>query len=322
MVFRDVNYINYHNMLSTVKHQPPYRNSGNAYPLGDRKYSARHFRKEDDGSFSVWYSNREKTDQFVTGTTPEAEKRHENYMKNCRLGVVRPDNSFEFVATLYEQGENMMLSEGLAGHLYNDVTRGGLMFTKGKFTHPVFTGLRIDCRSGKAITEYKIFRKILDRKKANEHMKQYAEFLRVGPVMYLIMSDRGITEVYDDLYAEYGRDNFAKIGDADAVRMVKEGRYVDAVCALGMKNHWGVVYDARQRAIARASGQPVPESLFKLYSRLREVTVNRVKKEFRTAAVTEENSLFEYQELEVGHKPPSSKWEYKITVNGEPVKRV
>lgn len=322
MTFRDVNYINYHNMLSTVKFQAPYRGSGNAYPLGDRKYSARHFRKEDDGSFSVWYSNREMTDRFVTGTTPEVEKRHENYMKNCRLGVVRPDNSFEFVAALYEQGDNRMLSEGLGGHLYNDVTRGGLMLTKGKFTHPVFTGLRIDCNSGKAITDYKIFRKILDRKKANEYMKQYEEFKRVGPMMYQSMTDRGISEVYDDIYAEYGEKDFRNIGDAQAMRMVREGKYVDAVCVFGMHRQWGTVYDTRQRAIARAAGQPLQDSLFKLNSRVREMTLKRIKDEFRDIAVAEENSLFEYEELEAGHKPPASKWEYKITVNDEPVKRV
>lgn len=322
MTFRDINYINYHNLSSTVKYQAPYRDSGNAYPLGDRKYSARHFRKEDDGSFSIWYSNREKTDQFVTGTTPESEKRHENYMKNCRLGLVRPDNSFEFVASLYEQGENMMLSEGLAGHLYNDVTKGGLMLTKGKYTHPVFQGLRVDCSSGKAVTDYKIFRQILDRKKANEYMKRYAEFLRVGPVMYQTMTDRGLSEVYDDLYAEYGENGFARLGNAEAMRMVKEGKYVDAVCVFGMHRQWGVVYDTRQRAALKANGEPLPDNLFKLYPRVKEMTLKRVKDNFRDIAVAEDKSLFEYEELEAGHAPPSSKWEYKITVNGEPVNRV
>lgn len=321
MTFRDINYINYQNMVSTTKREAPYRNSGNAYPLGDRKYSSRHFRKEDDGSFSVWYSNREQTDQFVTRTAPESEKRHENFMKNCRLGVVRPDNSFEFVATLYAQGENMMLSEGLAAHVYNDITRGGLMLTRGKFTHPVFTGLRIDCNSGKAVTDYKIFRKILDRKKANEYMKQYAEFLRVGPAMYKSMTDNGITEVYDDLYAEYG-ERFPKISNAEAMRMVREGKYVDAVCVFGMHRQWGVIYETRQRAIARASGRPIEDSYFKLYPRLREMTLKRIKDEFRDIAVVEENSLFEYEELEAGHKPPASKWEYKITVDGKQVTRV
>jgi hypothetical protein len=322
MIFRDINYINHHNLVSTTKFQEPYRNSGNAYPLGDRKYSARHFRKEDDGSFSIWYSNREQTDQFVTGTTPTANKRHENYMKNCRLGVVRPDNSFEFVATLYEQGENMMLSESLGGHLYNDVTRGGLMFTKGKFTHPVFTGLRINCNTGKAITDYKIFRKILDRKKANEYMKRYEEFKRVGPMMYQSMTDRGISEVYDDLYTEYGDEGFTRLGNVEAMRMVKEGKYVDAVCAFGLHHQWGTLYDTKQRAILRAAGEPVSDGYFKLNPRVRETTLKRIKDEFRDIAVAEENSLFEYEELEAGHRPPASKWKYKITVNDEPVNRV
>lgn len=322
MTFRDVNYINYSNMTVTVKYQAPYRNSGNAYPLGDRKYSSRHFRKEDDGSFSVWYSNRERTDQFVTGTTPESEKRHENYMKNCRLGLVRPDNSFEFVASLYEQGENMMLSEGLNGRLYNDVTKDGLMLIKGKYTHPVFQGLRIDCTTGKAVTDYKIFRQVLDRKKANEYMKQYAEFVRVGPVMYQSMTDRGLSEVYDDLYTEYGEDGFTRLGDVEAMRMVKEGKYVDAVCVFGMKRQWGVVYETRQRAVMRASGEPIPDGLFKLYPRVKELALRRVKNDFRDIAVAEDKSLFEYEQLEAGHNPPSSKWPYKITVNGEQVKRL
>lgn len=321
MTFRDVNYINYQNLLSTTKHQAPYRDSGNAYPLGDRKYSTRHFRKEADGSFSLWYANRERADRHVTGTEHEGEKRWSDYMENSRIGVVRPDNSFEFTARGYGQGDNMMLSEGLAGHLYNDVTRGGLMLTKGRFFHPVFRGLRIDCSSGKAVTDYKIFRRVLDRKKANEYMKQYDQFKRVGPVMYQSLNDDGIAEVYDDLLNEYGRE-FDTLGDVEAMRMVKEGKYVDAICVFAFKVTPGLKHFAQERARAKADGEPLFNRFFHWYPRSRVMTLKRIKDSFRDIAVAEDESLFDYEELEVGHKPPSSKWAYKITVDGVQVERV
>lgn len=321
MSFRDVNYINYHNLVSTTKYQAPYRNSGNAYPLGDRKYSSRHFRKENDGSFSLWYANRERADRHVTGTEYEGEKRYADYMENSRIGVVRPDNSFEFTARGYHQGENMMLSEGLAGHLYNDVTRGGLMLTKGKFSHPVFQGLRIDCSSGKAVTDYKIFRKVLDRKKANEYMKQYDQFKRVGPMMYQSLTDDGIVEVYDDLLSEYGPE-FGALGDVEGMRMVKEGKYVDAICVFAFAVTPGLKHFAQERARLKAGGELVPNRFFQWYPRSRVITLKRIKEGFRDIAVAEDESLFDYEELEVGHKPPSTKWAYKITVNGTQVVRV
>jgi hypothetical protein len=322
MAFYDVNYIKYAN-LERISRSKPFRGSGNAYPLGNRKYSVRHFRKEDDGSFSVWYSNRERTDQFVTGTTPESEKVHENYMKNCRLGVVRPDNSFEFVASLYEQGENMMLSQALRGCLHNNAGKGGLVFTKGKYTHPVFQGLRINCDTGEDMTDYKLFQAVVKRKEANQYMKQFNEFKTVAPVMLNSMDDEGILQVYDDMY-EIHRDLFKDLNKKHVMQLVDEGKYVDALCLFSMiKGHlWEIKHGTETRYNARKSGEPIPHYLSKPPHRFKERTMRVLETKFRDLAISTKEDLLELKGLQAGLELPDSKWDFKVMVNGVTMKRL
>jgi hypothetical protein len=322
MSFYDISHISYNNLLEITKYQAPYKNSNNAYPLGDRRYSDRHFRKEEDGSFSLWYADRQIVDGLLTDTLDDGQKRNKIYYEGRKLAVVHPDNSIEFISKYYGQGENMLLSAGLRGLLHNDASKGGLMLELGNYIHPVFIGLRVDCRTGRAVTDYKVFKTVIDRKKANLYMKQYEEFKRVAPVMYQSMGDRGINEVYDDLLNEYGMAKFVGLGDRDVMPLVKENRPVDALCVIGIKQNWNILYEAKRRAHLRAENQPVPEDSYRLYPRTKERTLARFKKEFRGIAVASEPTLFNYEELEAGKGIPSSKWVYKITVDGKQVVRI
>ena len=322
MSFYDIGQISYSRLHEITQYQPPYKNSGNAYPLGDRRYSDRHFRKEDDGSFTLWYADRQVVDGLINGTLSEGQQRNAHYYEGRKLAVVRPDNSIEFVAKHYGQGENMMLSSGLRGHLHNDASKGGLIISVGNYTHPVFIGLRIDCKTGKAVTDYKLFKTVVNRKKAYVYMKQYEEFKRVAPVMYQSMTDRGINEVYDDLFDEYGESAFLKLHDKDVMALVNANRPVDALCVIGMRSNWNVIYETKNRAGCRARKEPMPEGSYRLYARTKERTLDRFKREFRNIAVSADETLFDYEELEVGKAIPSSKWDFKILVDGKQVERV
>jgi hypothetical protein len=321
MAFYDVQYINYKN-LEEISRSKPFRGSDNAYPLGDRRYSARHFRKEDDGSFSIWYLNRETSDEFQAGTLSEGQKRNEEWYARRKLGIVRPDNSFEFINTT-GQGENMLLCEGLRGGLSHCANKGGVVFQRGQHIHPVFIGLRINCDTGESMTDYKLFQAVVNRKKANQYMKQFSEFKTVAPVMLNSMDDAGVLQVYDDMY-EIHRDSFKTLNEKQVMQLVHEGKYVDALCLFSMITNqmWEIKHGTENRYKARETGEIVPIHLSRLPTRFKERTMRALETKFRDLAVSTQEDLFELKELQAGKELPESKWDLRVTVNGVTMKRL
>ena len=99
MSFNDIRRISYERLMQRTKIDRPYKDSGNAYPLGDRRYSDRHFRHEADGTFTIWYADRESIDNKYGKSNDKGAHYANNssYMDNRMIGRVHPDNSFEFV---------------------------------------------------------------------------------------------------------------------------------------------------------------------------------------------------------------------------------
>ena len=322
MAFYDVQYINYKN-LEEISRSKPFRGSDNAYPLGDRRYSARHFRKEEDGSFSIWYLNRGVSDELSEGTIADDRKQYLERCASQKLGIVRSDNSFEFLNSS-GQGENMMLCEGLRGGLGYNVNKGGLVFERGQHIHPVFRGLRIDCDSGESRTDYKLFQAVVNRKKANQYMKQFSEFKTVAPVMLNSMDDAGILQVYDDMY-EIHRDSFKTLNEKHIMQWVDERKYVDALCLFSMiaNTLWEIKHGTEVRYKARETGELVPSHLAsRLPTRFKERTMRVLETKFRDLAVSTQEDLFESRELQAGKELPESKWDLRVTVNGVAMKRL
>ena len=321
MAFYDIQYINYKN-LETISRSKPFRGSDNAYPLGDRRYSARHFRKEEDGSFSIWYLNRETSDEFQAGTLSEGQKRNEEWYARRKLGIVRPDNSFEFINTT-GQGENMLLCEGLRGGLSHCANKGGVVFRRGEHIHPVFIGLRINCDTGESMTDYKLFQAVVNRKQANQYMKQFSEFKTIAPVMLNSMDDAGVLQVYDDMY-EIHRDSFKTLNEKQVMQLVHEGKYVDALCLFSMITNqmWEIKHGTEHRYKARETGEIVPNHLSRLPTRFKERTMRVLETKFRDLAVSTQEDLFESRELQAGKELPESKWDLRVTVNGVAMKRL
>jgi hypothetical protein len=321
MAFYDVEYINYKN-LEYISRSKPFRGSDNAWPLGDRRYSARHFRKEEDGSFSIWYLNRGVSDELSKGKIPDERNQYLERCASQKLGIVRQDNTFEFINSS-GQGENMMLCEGLRGGLGYNVNKGGLVFYRGQHIHPVFRGLRIDCDSGESRTDYKLFQSVVKRKEAHQYMKQFNEFKTIAPVMLDSMDDAGVLQVYDDMY-DIHRDSFKDLNGKYVMQLIHERKYVDALCLFSMiENHlWEIRHGVKYRHEARESGGFVPDHLNRIPSRFKECTARVLQTKFRDTAVATQQDLFELRELQAGKELPESKWDLLITVNDRVMKRL
>jgi hypothetical protein len=290
--------------------------------LGDRRYSSRHFRKEGDGSFSIWYLNRGVSDELSGGTIADERKQYIDRCASQKLGIVRSDNSFEFLNSS-GQGENMLLCEGLRGGLSHCANKGGLVFQRGQHIHPVFIGLRINCDTGGSMTDYKLFQAVVNRKKANQYMKQFSEFKTIAPVMLNSMDDAGILQVYDDMY-EIHRDSFKTLNEKQVMQLVHEGKYVDALCLFSMiTNHmWEIKHGTEHRYKSRGETGTVPNHLTRLPTRFKERTMRVLETKFRDLAVSTQEDLFESRELQAGKELPESKWDLRVTVNGVTMKRL
>lgn len=323
MSFYDVRRISYDRFVQRAATDNPYKGSGNAYPLGERRYSDRHFRREDDGTFTIWYADREMVDNKFGRINDKADtygKDQDEYYARRMIGRVHPDNSFEFTAGT-AQGENMLLSRGLNGHLHHDVSKGGTVFKRDRFSHPVFKGLRINCDTGEAMTPYTVFLPTLKRKEAHNVMSGYQEFIRVFQTMINSMDDLGIWGVLEDLYkieAQGDRELWRNLDMSVVKRLIAEKKYVDAGCLFAMLSRGSHIRWRVEWYIQNGS-QPNSQNLGFGW---RNTALNSIARDFRRKVLKQHPEVFALAELKQGDPLPSSQWGVRVEVNGQSVIRL
>lgn len=303
MSFYDISKISYESLANQVKNSKPYRNSGNAYPLGYREYSARHFRALEDGSFSIWYLHREFSDKIQVGGVTEGWWRDKK-----PLGVVRPDNSFEFTTENgLHQGENTLLSELLGVYIHQVKDKGGAVMSTGDGEYPIFTGLRFDIGTKKPLTQFTVVQPTLNRKRSNEHMKQYKEFLDVYPMFIKAMNDKAALDVIRDLYNQYNKFYGAEFNDKTLKEVVDKKHYVDAAFIMYLlKTHW-----VRSNFYYHWRDENAGTSEPRLPREWQDQVQGTVSRHFRRTMLAETKEAFDWIDLPMGRLPKTA-WEHKI----------
>lgn len=303
MSFYDISKISYESLTNKVKNSKPYRNSGNAYPLGYREYSARHFRALEDGSFSIWYLHREFSDKIQIGGVTEGWWRDKK-----PLGVVRPDNSFEFTTENgLHQGENTLLSELLGVYIHQVKDKGGAVMSTGDGEYPIFTGLRFDIGTKKPLTQFTVVQPTLNRKRSNAHMKQYKEFLDVYPMFIKAMNDKAALEVIRDLYNQYNKFYGAEFNDKTLKEVVDKKHYVDAAFIMYLlKTHW-----VRSNFYYHWRDENAGTSEPRLPREWQDQVQGTVSRHFRRTMLAETKEAFDWIDLPMGRLPKTA-WEHKI----------
>ena len=303
MSFYDISKISYESLANQVKNSKPYRGSGNAYPLGYREYSARHFRALDDGSFSIWYMHRESSDAVIRGDEINAW-----YKDKKPLGIVRPDNSFEFTAENgLHQGENTLLSELLGVYIHQVKSKGGAVMSTGNGEYPIFTGLRFDLTTKKPLTRFEVVQPTLNRKRSNEHMKKYKEFLDVYPMFIKAMNDKAALDVIKDLYDQYDKFHGAKFNDKTLKEVVDKKHYVDAAFIMYLlKTHW-----VRSNFYYHWRDENAGTSEPRLPREWQDSVQGTVSRHFRRTMLAETKEAFDWVIQSEGRLPKTA-WEHKI----------
>lgn len=297
MAYRDVMMVSYARLKRIVDTDKPFRDT-QAYPLGERRYSSRHFRQREDGAFTLHNYN-----------LGRAEKNLKTGEKNgyYTMAVVHPDNSFEY--TLVRDNGDIQLFKSLAGGACHSKVRGGHIHSYRKM-HPLFRGLRIDLGTHEAVTPYVMRTKALDRKKAKEYLRQFEVPKKVGRHMLEAMDPKGRTEVCADIVKEYGTDSLTS---DHVTKLFKEGKYADAVaCGVMLENNWHMIRAADN--FNKHGDSRWPFHYERIFGReFEEELASALKGPLDTSILRGEPEVFKYSDAhKMGDIFPASKWGYSL----------
>ena len=308
MAFYDIHNVSYNALVEHAQRVKPYRDSNGAYNLGARRYSDRHYRFR-DGLIDVYYTHPEVSRRVIEG-----DKTLDTWNHKRHLMTIHPDNSFE-VINYSGQGDNMFMSQAVQGYIHQDGGRKGVVYYTNTKMHPVFKGLRIDLKTGEAVTPYKFYKRDIDKKKANEVLKEFVEFQTLAMKFIEPMTPMGILEVFKDLYEQEG--SLDEFDEGLFVQLVREKKYVDAaiVFSIAGKGHHYHSYrhflnnifmnDEHERELRMITNQF--DGHYKL------TLARRIKEDIRDIVLVGSDEGAILTELKVGEKFPTSKWGYIIS---------
>lgn len=311
----------YEQFIEQARVEKPYRDSNKAYPLGDRKYSSRHWRMREDGSIDIYYINREAQDQFENGK--EMRVNYETWHKRRKLATVYPDSTVEFHNTS-GQGDHGLLSRLFGCGMYQSSKHGGVVLQVGRQKHPLFKGQKFKLGSMECVTPYEIFQRRVNRKSGAAAMEKYKEFLQVGKAMTMAMDYRGLVETAQDLMKEINKDSPDGQHQHYALKykqlqpmffeLIEKKHYVDAAVMFSLNFD---VNGARWRLTAADPHAYNEETWVDNYrARLFPRIHTNLSKE-----VYYHHNTFNMKQLEMGDLP-SSTWHSLVLCDGKPVERL
>lgn len=252
--------ISYDKLDTITKTSKPYRGSTNRYPTNKRTHNLKNFYVEElDGErvFKVTYgvtSRRIIIDEHeylsIIKSNPHGAYSHNEEFYRYEpipyeIGIVRPDNTFEFTAQNLHQGLNMYLSNEFfgAGLVCASVRHGGVVYNSRwrnpQKMFPLFKGLRLNLdtltpHESHNLTLHKLN---IDRKLSKALMADYGTMLKVSETMFKAMDlDTLITQTnevvheatntkMDETVWAHGKNT--ELLQQAANQANKEGRYFD-----------------------------------------------------------------------------------------------
>lgn len=335
--------LEYSRLEKIMLDEKPYRGSTNRFPIGMRRHNTKCFYvREEDGQkvFDVAYSYRYTTqevtkeeyeanaddkhyykrDVWVDGKVVEGEcdyRRYEN-VPNI-LGVVRPDNTFEFTAERYGQGELGILSQWSMGWFSNDSRRGGMVYKRAKVVHPIYRGMKVYCDTMEPVVPYTVVGKRVQRKMSGELMSSYKDFYKVSEVMLKSMDYKTFMDTAAEIYKEHNQDDTHSVHDEKYWLMLadslKDKAPLDAT-VMYMLGHdtcrfqWNLHYALKNES-RYSWNEDSPEQMFVVLKR-------RMNKE----VYKRNENIFKDHVHEYGKQYPASEWGVKIIVDGKEVQQL
>jgi len=218
--------LSWNRLTGITETQNPYRGTTNRYPVGKRTHNRKDFVVEERNGEKVYvvrygytYLERYHTEAEYKANPSSIHHRQwdtDPTTMYCsyltipnELGIVRSDNTFEFTAKNYGQGDNQMLSGWSHGWFYRSSRHGGMVYKSGQSTfHPIFKGMRVECDTmlPHKDSEYRVIGKRVSRKQGKEFLKRYQDFYMINEVMLKSMDWKGFVEVAIEVGFKCGAD--------------------------------------------------------------------------------------------------------------------
>ena len=298
--------MNYKDLMEITKSVPAWRGT-NEYPYAKRTMRDRFFIpvKQDNGE--TWF----------------------HIHDSVELGIMRPDNTFEFTNNVWISNLNSLnwYFLGRGKWITQSKAHGGviLKWVGSKNITPVFKSLRINLETGELheSSKYVVHCKTPDRKQMNEKMKPYEEkltlaktFLKAMPIDvflsdYMNFVDERYTSLRDYSITEY---EFKGLLQQDPVGAIYS--YMHAINIGNVKN-----WHQRQKELKKGTGTQYwygddPSEKTPVYF------YNKVRENFRDKILTQEDA-FVYKTYPWENKRfPTSDWNTIVEVNGKPMDRI
>ena len=340
--------LNYKRLDGIANSISPYRGSLNRFPIGDRRHNTKYFFVRDEEGQRVFDIVHGQNWKHITLTEAEHDEcakqgvprlnKYQDHSTNKWeyyryevypniLGIVRPDNTFEFTADNYGQGDRGILSSYGHGWLSTDSRRGGMIWMgaqggklrndKTRGAMPIYKGLRVDCETMQPTKPITVIGRKVDRKVGKDLLTNYADFYATTEVMTKAMDYEVFVRTMNDVmndhmggdidkdHTEYSAKAEALIHTAplDAAMLYMMGWDIG-----GMR--WNLRRFMDTNFSRYSSHEDTPHTMFLNLKR-------RLNKEIYKA----HEQVFKKVEYVNGEMYPPSEWGYTVMVDGVEVKQ-
>lgn len=335
-----LNYVRLNGISNSVS---PYRGSVNRFPIASRRHNTKYFLvREEEGQrvFDIVHGQRWK---HVTLTKAE----HDNLAKEGStklrsyqhgdgtweyytyevspniLGVVRPDNTFEFTSNSYGQGDRGILSAYGHGELSTNSRMGGMVWT-GRLhgngergAYPIYYGMRVNCESMQPNKPITVIGRKVDRKVGKDLLAGYASFYATTEVMTKAMDYEVFVRTMGDVMNDHMGGDIAQdhtVYSAKAEALIHTAP-LDAAMLYMMgwdigSMRWNLRRFLDTNFSRYSAHEDTPHTMFLNLKR-------RLNKEIYKA----HEQVFKKVEYVNGEMYPPSEWGYTVMVDGVEVKQ-
>lgn len=340
----------------------PYRGTKNKYPIANRKQSYKYFISDYlDGEqvYRIFYGRTYQTvDLYRDEEVAQARARGEyvnqredgshyyhEVMPN-EVGIVRPDNTFEFTTKSLHQGLCMFINDFIGGWVYRSSRHGGYVYRASiknhteEVFHPVFKGIRLGLGENKDVHElskYRLTGRSVNRKESRQLMNKYADMFKVSEIMaktmrpedFVMTAVEVVNEAYDiDLINM--PSSYHHVGDEKKNCILTKAeeevnsKPLDSLLLFGSQlNVDGLQMHRLFHQAKLITGNTGVGGYLSYYSRLLDPlnTVEAIKRKLSKVLYERTPDVMNVRELEAGKPYKQSDWGFTITVNGKEVEQ-
>jgi hypothetical protein len=240
------------------------------------------------------------------------------------LGIVRSDNTFEFTANGYGQGDNMMLTSWSYGYFMRSSRHGGMIYKQrgNDVFHPIFKGMRINCETMQPHkdSEYQVIGRRVDRREAKEYLKGYEDFYKINETMLKAMDYKVFLETAIDVAKSngVGFDNWC-LSSGECEKLEKFALDNMETAPLDSCVAFALIYEINN--MYRRAKHVVNGSSYHLVDLELPVTFSNIKRRLNKELYRKNPTVMKPIEYTMGEYYPPSEWGIDILVNGKEVEQ-